>query len=199
MRKRLLSRWTTVMVLTALAGLIVAGCGSSTSSSTGNTADRAFLNDMIPHHQSAIEMARMAQKQAEHPEIKNLAGSIIADQQSEIALMAKLGSQIKGGDAKSTLGMNMHAMGMDMNMGALMNARPFDRAFIDDMVPHHRGAVEMAKMELAQGKSPQARALAQRIIDSQSKEIGEMNQWRTRWYGGPVPAMSPGMDMHSSH
>lgn len=199
MRKRLPSRWTSVMVLTALAGLIVAGCGSSTSSSTGNTTDRAFLNDMTPHHQSAIQMARIAQQRGEHPQIKGLAGSIVADQQSEIALMAKLGSQIKGGDAKSTLAMNMHAMGMDMNTGALMNIRPFDRAFIDDMVPHHRGAVEMAKMELAQGKNPQARALAQRIIDSQSKEIDQMNQWRTQWYGTPAPATSPGMSMHSGH
>jgi len=199
MRERLHSRLTAVLVLAALAGLIVAGCGSSTSSSTGSTTDRAFLNDMTPHHQSAIQMARIAQQRGEHPQIKSLAGSIIADQQSEIALMAKLKSQIKSGDAKSTLGMNMHAMGMDMNMGALMNARPFDRAFIDDMVPHHRGAVGMAKMELAQGTNPQARALAQRIIDSQSKEIDQMNQWRTQWYGAPVPAMSPGMSMHSGH
>lgn len=112
--------------------------------------------------------------------------------------MGKLKGQIKAGDAKSTLGMNMHAMGMDMNMGALTNARPFDRTFIDDMVPHHRGAVEMARMELAQGKNPEARALAQRIIDSQSKEIAQMNQWRTQWYGGPV-AMASGMGQHSAH
>ncbi len=198
MRKHLLSRWTALMVVAVLAGLVVAGCGSSTSSSTGNTTDRAFLNDMTPHHQSAIQMARIAQQRGEHPEIKNLAGSIVADQQSEIALMGKLKGQIKAGDAKSTLGMNMHAMGMDMNMGALTNARPFDRTFIDDMVPHHRGAVEMARMELAQGKNPEARALAQRIIDSQSKEIAQMNQWRTQWYGGPV-AMASGMGQHSAH
>jgi len=199
MRKHLLSRWTAMMVVAALAGLVVAGCGSSTSSSSGNTTDRAFLNDMTPHHQSAIQMAHIAQQRGEHPQIKSLATSIVADQQSEIALMGKLQGQIKAGDAKSTLGMNMHAMGMDMNMGALTDARPFDRSFIDDMVPHHRGAVEMAKMELAQGKNPEARALAQRIIDSQGKEIGEMNQWRTQWYGGPVPGTASGMDMHSSH
>jgi len=198
MRKHLLSRWTALVVVAVLAGLVVAGCGSNTSSSTGNTTDRAFLNDMTPHHQSAIQMARIAQQRGEHPVIKNLAGSIVADQQSEIALMGKLKGQIKAGDAKSTLGMNMHAMGMDMNMGALTNARPFDRTFIDDMVPHHRGAVEMARMELAQGKNPEARALAQRIIDSQSKEIAQMNQWRTQWYGGPV-AMASGMGQHSAH
>lgn len=197
MRKHLLSRWTAMMVVAALAGLVVAGCGSSTSSSSGNTTDRAFLNDMTPHHQSAIQMAHIAQQRGEHPQIKSLATSIVADQQSEIALMGKLQGQIKAGDAKSTLGMNMHAMGMDMNMGALTDARPFDRSFIDDMVPHHRGAVEMAKMELAQGKNPEARALAQRIIDSQSKEIAQMNQWRTQWYGGPV-AMASGMGQHSA-
>ncbi len=199
MQKHLLSRWTAMVVVAVLAGLVVAGCGSSSSSSTGNTTDRAFLNDMTPHHQSAIQMARIAQQRGEHPEIKTLAGSIVADQQSEIDLMGKLKGQIKAGDGKSTLGMNMHAMGMDMNMGGLMNARPFDRAFVDDMVPHHRGAVEMAKMELAQGKNSEARALAQRIIDSQGKEIAQMNQWRTKWFGGPVPAMGSRMGQHSGH
>ena len=52
-----------------------------------------------------------------------------------------------------------------------------DHDFIAMMVPHHQAAVDMAKLELQKGKDPFARDLAQRIIDGQSREIGQMNDW----------------------
>ncbi|QRP49090.1 DUF305 domain-containing protein [Amycolatopsis sp. FDAARGOS 1241] len=52
----------------------------------------------------------------------------------------------------------------------------FDRMFLQMMVTHHQGAVAMAKTELASGSSPDAKALAQRIIDSQTAEIAQMQQ-----------------------
>ena len=62
------------------------------------------------------------------------------------------------------------------------------RAFIDMMIPHHQGAVRMAHAELAKGKNPRLRALAQLIVKAQDREIREMNQWRTQWYGAASPA-----------
>jgi uncharacterized protein (DUF305 family) len=53
----------------------------------GAAFDKAFLGEMIAHHQGAIEMARMALKDAEHPEIKKLARAIVAAQTSEITEM----------------------------------------------------------------------------------------------------------------
>lgn len=64
------------------------------------------------------------------------------------------------------LGMSMSQMGMSMDMTSLGTARPFDRAFIDMMIPHHQGAVRMAQAELAKGNNPKLRALAQRIINA---------------------------------
>ena len=87
------------------------------------------------------------------------------------------------GDAKSTLGQSMQAMGMNMNDAALKAAKPFDRAFIDMMTPHHTGAIAMANIELAKGKDPSVKALATRIIAAQTKEKTEMKTWRARWYG----------------
>jgi uncharacterized protein (DUF305 family) len=100
--------------------------------------------------------------------------------------MRKLKGQMAAGDAKSTFGMSMEEMGMAMDMDTFMRARPFDRAFIDDMAPHHKGAIVMAKEELAKGQDPKVRALARRIIRAQTAEIARMNAYRRRWYGAPT-------------
>ena len=63
-----------------------------------------------------------------------------------------------------------------------------DVDFIRGMIPHHQGAIRMARIEIAQGQDQQTKDLAQAIIDAQSREIDEMNQWREQWYGSPSPA-----------
>ena len=67
---------------------------------------------------------------------------------------------------------NMHG---DM-MSGIMDPDP-DTAFVRGMLPHHEGAVEMAKIELKYGKDPELRKLAQAIIDAQEKEIEFMRSW----------------------
>lgn len=200
--RRLLALSATVLLATAL----VAGCGSSASSSSADSAtatDKAFVRQMVPHHQLAVQMAKMAQTQGQHPQTKQLANDIVRTQNSEIAQMTSISKTLgvkpavamhgmdmhspdMAGDAK-TLGLQMDAMGMSMNMDMLDGAKPFDRAFIDMMVPHHQGAVRMANAELATGKNPDLRKLAKGIIAAQAKEIREMNQWRQRWYGSLSP------------
>jgi len=88
----------------------------------------------------------------------------------------------------SALGLSVGEMGMSMNMSSLRSARPFDRAFVDMMIPHHQGAIRMARAELAKGVNPQLRGIATAIVAAQAKEIGQMNSWRTGWYGQPSPA-----------
>lgn len=65
-------------------------------------------------------------------------------------------------------------MGMDGDMSMLETATPFDPAFLTMMIPHHEGAVAMAKAELAKGKDPELKQLAQTIITAQQREIREM-------------------------
>jgi len=204
MRNRIL-RLPMLLAALVAAAAVIAGCGGTTtnSSSKANAADRAFVQQMIPHHMMAVQMAQTAGRQGAHPQIKTLAASIISDQQAEIAQMTptaqKLGvkpdSMPTGGQMSDgmmtdaqTLGLSMSQTGMSMNMSSLGSARPFDRAFIDMMIPHHQGAVRMARAELAKGKNSKLRALAQRIITAQAREIGEMNQWRAKWYGATSPA-----------
>ena len=148
---------------------------------------------MIPHHESAIEMAKIAQKQAEHPEIKQLADDIVAAQDGEIEEMNAIHERIFGEPAMGAdhgdLGLDDEMMGMgSMSMDSLAQAKPFDQAFIDEMIPHHQGAIRMAQMELANGQDSEAQALAQEIIDAQTQEIEQMNEWREQWYGETSPA-----------
>ena len=181
----------------ALAPLLVlvvgiAACGSDDeagSGAAGNGTDRAFVAEMVPHHQSAVEMAKVAQSRGQHPEVKKLADAIITAQNAEIKTMNGLAAKLdKAGVKKGDLGMAGHEMGMSGDTTMLEDAKPFDREFIDMMIPHHQGAIRMARVELEKGENAEAKKLAQAIEDAQTKEIDEMNMWRVDWYGKPSPA-----------
>ena len=187
------------LALIAVAAL-AAGCGSNDSndsaSNTSSTTDAAFVNDMVPHHESAVEMAKLAQTRAEHPEMRQLADDIVAAQEREIetlqATKTELADAGKDGHMSGDEGMR----GMNMDPQRLRDAKPFDRAFIDMMIPHHEGAVAMAKEQLAKGKNPTLRKLAEDIIAAQEREIAQLREWRKEWYGAAEP--EGGMD-HSAH
>lgn len=211
------------LALVALTALVSAcgGGGSSSESSTsssGRTVDQAFVAEMIPHHELAVEMAEVAQKEGGHPQITQLADDIVESQSAEIEEMKPIAeeigatggseghsmegmseegmSEMEMGDEEGSsmsadanvLGLPMGAMGMSMQMSDLEGAKPFDRTFIDMMVPHHQGAIRMADAELEKGEDSDLKDLAKRIVAAQTKEIEEMNEWREAWYGGPSPA-----------
>ncbi len=167
------------------------GMGADATTTAGMSFDQMFIAGMIPHHQSAIDMAKVAQQKAEHPEIKQLAGEIITAQQREIDQMRGWYKQWYGTDeipemdqemmGRMMPGMDMHDMGMEAE--DLSDAKPFDRAFIAAMIPHHESAVMMAQHALKQAKRPEIKQLAREIISAQQKEIGQMKEWRKAWYG----------------
>jgi uncharacterized protein (DUF305 family) len=75
---------------------------------------------------------------------------------------------------------NMNHGNMMMDLGPA--DANFDLRFIDAMIPHHQGAVEMAKEAQQKSKRPEIKKLAADIIKSQDQEIAEMKQWRQAWY-----------------
>ncbi len=180
-----------VITVTLVSLTLVACGGSSDGDSEGgaNGVDRAFAIEMIDHHEMAIEMAKVAQDRASKPQVRKLAAAVIVAQQSEIDQLKQIDKQLADENVEiGELGLSDSMMGMNMDDSMLMRSKKFDRAFIDMMIQHHRGAIRMARVELAEGEDPQLRELAQAIIRDQSTEIEEMNAWRMAWYGKVSPA-----------
>jgi uncharacterized protein (DUF305 family) len=188
-------RRTFLLGLTAAGGslfLAACGMGGANHGSMGHSGgsmnnapyDQNFIDGMVPHHEAAIEMAKVAQTKAEHAELQALANAIVADQDGEIAQMKGWRKAWYGSDQIAP-GMGGHQMGgMDTDMNTLANANPFDKAFIDAMIPHHESAIMMAKEAQTQAEHQEIKDLAGRIVAAQQREIDQMNAWRTQWYPG---------------
>jgi uncharacterized protein (DUF305 family) len=159
-----------------------ASASASAAQGQHNAADAAFAKGMIPHHRQAVEMAALAPSRAESPEVKKLAQEIKKAQDPEIKTLsgwlASWGEPVPAGGAMDHSSHGMSGMmtmeEMDKLKGA--SAKAFDTAFMEMMIEHHEGAVDMAKTELAQGGFPGAKTMAQAIITSQSAEIARMNK-----------------------
>ena len=76
----------------------------------------------------------------------------------------------------------MRGMGVMVDPQQLANREPFDRAFIDAMIPHHQSAIEMAMVAREKSAIPEVRELAENIVSAQQKEIEQMTRWRQEWY-----------------
>ncbi len=137
--------------------------------------DEAFIRSMIPHHQGAIDMAKTLKKYSQDSELLKLADEIIAAQQQEIAFMNNLLATLKD-DTKDniTKAQAEYAQADALMHEQMMNycaAKDVDTAFLQGMIPHHQGAIDMAKIYLKYGKNAQLIKLCNDIINSQSQEI----------------------------
>ncbi|WP_399890522.1 DUF305 domain-containing protein [Streptomyces sp. BBFR51] len=159
-----------------------APASASASQGQHNAADVAFAKGMIPHHRQAVEMADLAPDRAQSAEVKKLAVDIKKAQDPEIkTLSGWLTSWGEDVPAEGAMDHSMHDMGGMMTteeMTGLENAsgKAFDTAFMEMMIKHHEGAVDMAKTEQADGTYGPAKKMAGEIIDSQSVEIEQMNE-----------------------
>ena len=200
---------------TSPPGAMMSGAGSammsaapSAADAQHNAADLAFAQQMIVHHQGAIEMADLAPSRAASQQVKDLAARIKAAQGPEIDQMqgwlitwaAAMPSSTDASSSADTSGMDhgMSGMGKEgemtsggvtttMSMPGMMSdadmqqltaasGTEFDRLFMQQMIVHHQGALEMADTEIAEGSNTAALALAQSIKTSQTAEISEMQQ-----------------------
>ncbi len=85
----------------------------------------------------------------------------------------------------------MFGPGRDMMSGRVSNDQmtsSIDRHFIEQMIPHHDGAIAMAELALQKSKRPEIISLANGIIEAQEKEIADMKGWYKDWFGTEVPA-----------
>jgi uncharacterized protein (DUF305 family) len=190
-----------VAFLSFLAGLSVMDSGmmgNYNNSGMMGDVNRHFIEQMIPHHEEAIAMADIALNKTEHPEIRQLSENIKRDQTREISQMREFYKRTYGTDVPASSGMMGPGEGMghsemrgdSTDLVQLENAKPFDKAFIEEMVPHHRMAIMMSQMLLQRSNNQEMRELAESIIKTQSDEIEQMQRWYRNWYGTDIPTSS---------
>jgi len=181
------------ILIALVAAVLLAACARSaatqptaSTAATFNDADVTFLQDMIPHHRQAIEMAELVDGRTRRPELVKLAASITASQGAEIRTMQgfltrwnRPAPAARGADHQSQLP-GMLGRGQLDWLQTLQGAQ-FDLGFATMMRTHHGGAVEMAEAELGAGASAPVKALARQMIAAQQTEIRQLQQWKDAW------------------
>lgn len=151
----------------------------------GEQYDRIFLASMTAHHQGAVQMAQMALASAKHQEIKDLATNIISAQNSEISQMKTL--QAARGYTTNDSATQATVKQMQDEMGGMMGqlngktGDEFDKAFLTQMMMHHRSAIAMSKPAATNASQEEVKTLASNIITAQTKEVSQMLTWQTQW------------------
>ena len=162
-----------------ILAVLLTGCATGDSSNTSFSADdQMFAAMMIPHHEQAIQMSELALLNTTNPEILALATEIKAAQDPEIEQMKSWGSSKMGSHAGHMMDEGMLT---DDEMAQLKEARgaEFDRLFLEGMIKHHQGAIQMADM-IIDSVNEEAALLGKNIVDSQSAEIERMRQLLSR-------------------
>jgi len=142
--------------------------------------ERPFLQQMVPHHRSAVEMAELALEKTSRPEIRRLAQQIVSAQESEIVDMGRWHRDWFGEDlVASTSGLHAN---VDMTELEQATGDDFDRAFLRLMIAHHASAIMMAESVMIGSPREELGSLTDEITAAQAKEIGQMQQWREQWF-----------------
>jgi uncharacterized protein (DUF305 family) len=181
---------TTLITVALAAALALAACSndddhggmphnSANPAGDFNEADVTFVQGMIPHHQQAIDMSDMIlAKEAVHPEVTVLAEQIKAAQQPEIDTMNRWldgwgrihmddGGRHHGGEGGLMTEEQMRHLDK-------ANGPDGQQLFLEGMIRHHQGAIEMAEEEIDEGKNEEAIILAKQIAETQQQEIETM-------------------------
>jgi uncharacterized protein (DUF305 family) len=169
--------------------------------------DQLYFDMMIPHHESIIAMAQAALPRLTDERLREIARTVVATQRPEVEELRDLRERIYG-DAEPmpmddrTMGMMDQAMpgmaGSIEEMAVQMDAAAQvtvicgtdspDLTFIDLTIPHHESAIAASEAALDRAVHPETRAFAQRVIDAQRAEIGELTLIRQELAGAGTPA-----------
>ncbi|BBY33843.1 hypothetical protein MMIN_19040 [Mycolicibacter minnesotensis] len=190
MRYSVRMRTVLTVVAAVVASVVVGGCHreptpapeaptSSVGMSVGSPADVTFLEDMVIHHQQALELAALVPTQSSDPALVAFADQSAAQQRTELQgcqaqlLQWELPLSHAGQDPGDIPGMVDKAI-LDRLRGLRGDA--FDTLWLQTMIAHHRAAIAMAQNEIEHGESPEAISIAQTLVPLQQSEISQMNR-----------------------
>lgn len=138
--------------------------------------DALFIDSMIEHHRGALAMAEAVSDSSSRPELAALAAAIVESQTAEIdSMLAWRARWYPELEPTGGLGMSMGDMAVAPGDG------PWDLRFLEAMISHHRGAVQMAGEAVSMAEHAELRTLAGAIVSAQQAEIAMMEDWMTLW------------------
>ena len=201
-----------VGLLVAGGGLAVALGIGRTPTPAADSVDAGFARDMSRHHLQAAEMANLTLQRTTDAEIRQLAFDISATQTNQVGRMqgwlSLWGLPESGGEVMSWMGgdmMGMHDMpdAADAADGAVMpgmateteltelrslSGTALDVRFLQLMIRHHQGGLEMAQYGQAHASEPAVRSLAGSIAETQAAEVTTMGAMLRARGAAPLPA-----------
>ncbi len=150
----------------------------------GAEFEQSFLQQMIQHHRSGIEMAKLISDHSKRPELQQFAQKMIGMQQQEIDQMTNwLNEWYKTSPKEVANEKADKEMKIHMSMLAGKKDADFDKAFLQMMPMHHHAAVEMSEQAEKKATHPELKEFAAKMAKDQQNEIQQMKNWAQAWFG----------------
>ena len=142
--------------------------------------DLQFIDTMTKHHQMAVMMSETAVQKGTDAKAKEFGRKGAEDQKKDIERLAAWRQQWYANAAEAH---NMQlpgaaSMNIDMRHMQTSSGHALDMMFVNMMIPHHRGALEMSRDALQKAQRQELKDFAQETIDKQEKEIAELEAWK---------------------
>lgn len=172
----MLTRLPIALVLT----LLVAGCGGKPTAQSQPSAplqaDDAFIVRISGHQQTGLALARDAASEGTSMSVRKLAAQIVASREKTLPVLLERLAEVPSRDGLPDLGVSPQEAADGIGPDALKGARPLDTAFLTLMAQHNQGALALVRAELAKGKDPATKAMAQRVGADVARELDKLNR-----------------------
>ena len=164
------------------------------------TYEIMYMENMIDHHNMAVEMAQTCLSKATHADLKTLCQNIISSQKQEIQTLKDLLAR----KYHITYKAQMSEQEMNsMRTLAALNGAAYEKSFMQEMIQHHWAAIEMTVRDLPHFKTPRLVELGLDVIGAQAPEIKQMRGWLYAWYKVcnivPESTLQPEMEGQAGH
>lgn len=159
-----------ITLLLALGVFTACDAMDGQSAPTTPRSDVEFIDAMVPHHRMAVDMAEIELAGGDSPEVRMMAQKMKDAQEAEITKMQAIREELTGsGLVPEHLD---HQATEDLEKLKAASGSALDRLFLEEMLPHHAGAIVMSHEALPYLERPDLRSMADKIILDQAKEIG---------------------------
>jgi uncharacterized protein (DUF305 family) len=144
-------------------------------------SDAEFLDNAIPHHEGAVIMAQVVLENSERPELRNFAQSVITGESKSIAQLYEWRRDWYGKQDRIFLDQVSPKVSMIIDLGE--KDPEFDLRFLEAMIAHHQGAINMLQGILIPTARPEIHSTATAGVVALAADINTMQQWKKDWYG----------------